>query len=160
MDRLAARIAFGVLTLTTVGAPLSLSAGAGAATPAGIAARSAITGTLPVGAPKSPAEATAATYVVRPGDGLWEIAGDHLGDGADWTTLAALNLGRDMGGGARFVDPDQLRAGWRLRLPAEARRTGEPAARADRTDHPLNPEPAGHLPELIALGLARWPAPR
>ncbi len=153
MDRLAARIAFGVLTLTTVGAPLSLSAGAGASTPAGIAPHTAITGTLPVGAPKSPAEAAAATYVVRPGDGLWEIADDRLGDGADWTALAALNLGRDMGSGTRFVDPDQLRAGWRLRLPAEARRAGETAARGDRTDHPSRPEPAGHLPELIALGL-------
>jgi DNA-binding SARP family transcriptional activator len=153
MDRLAARIAFGVLTLTTVGAPLSLSTGAGASTPAGVAPRSAITGTLTVGAPKSPGEAAAATYVVRPGEGLWEIADDRLGDGADWMALAALNLGRDMGGGTRFVDPDQLRAGWRLRLPAEARRPGEPAAPADRSDHPTHPQPAGHLPELVALGL-------
>ena len=153
MDRLAARIAFGVLMLTTSGAPLSLSGGAGASTPAGGAARTAITSMLPVGAPKSPAEASAATYVVRSGDGLWGIADDRLGDGADWTTLAALNLGRDMGDGTRFVDPDQLRAGWRLRLPAEARRTGERAARADRTDRPPHPEPAGHLPELISLGL-------
>jgi DNA-binding SARP family transcriptional activator len=156
MDRLAARIAFGVLTLTTVGAPLSLPTGAGASTPAGIAPQSAVTGTLTAGAPKSPGEAAAATYVVRAGEGLWEIAEDRLGDGADWTTLAALNLGRDMGGGTRFVDPDQLRAGWRLRLPAEARRAGEPAApadRTDRTDHPSHPQPAGHLPELIALGL-------
>ena len=152
MDRLAARIAFGVLTLTSVGAPLSLSAGAGASTPSGIAPETAITHTLPLGAPKSPAVASAATYVVRPGDGLWEIAEDRLGDGADWTTLAALNLGRDMGGGTRFVDPDQLRAGWHLRLPTDARRDGGHAARADRTDPPPHPEPAGHLPELIALG--------
>jgi DNA-binding SARP family transcriptional activator len=153
MDRLAARIAFGVLALTSVSAPLSLSTGAGASTPSGVAPRTAITSTLPVGAPKSPTETSAATYVVRPGDGLWEIADDRLGDGADWTALAALNLGRDMGGGTRFVDPDQLRAGWHLRLPAEAQRAGEPAARAHRTDHPLHTEPAGHLPELIALGL-------
>ena len=153
MDRLAARIAFGVLALTSVGAPFSLSAGAGGSTPSGVAPRTAITSTLQVGAPESPTEASAATHVVRPGDGLWEIADDRLGDGADWTALAALNLGRDMGDGTRFVDPDQLRAGWRLRLPAEAQRGGEPAARADRTDHPLHPEPPGHLPELIALGL-------
>ncbi len=35
LDRLAARIAFGVLALTTLGAPLSLAAGAGASTPVG-----------------------------------------------------------------------------------------------------------------------------
>ena len=78
---------------------------------------------------------------------------DRLGDGADWTMLAALNLGRDMGGGARFVDPDQLRTGWRLRLPEEARRgrrrhapPARPPIRCARTG-------AGHLPELVALGL-------
>ena len=88
---------------------------------------------------------------MRPGDTLWGIADDLLGDGADWTSLAALNLGRDVGGGARFVDPDQLREGWRLRLPAEThRRDGEHA----RTSHALpHPEQSAHLPELLALGL-------
>ena len=85
------------------------------------------------------------------GDTLWSIADDALGDGADWTSLAALNLGRDVGGGARFVDPDHLRAGWRLRLPAEARHPD------DATGHTEHRAPPGsrrdHLPELIALGL-------
>ncbi len=153
LDRVAARIAFGVLTLTTVGAPLTLSSGAGASTPAGNASHAAISTTLPVGTPNLPPAASAATYSVRPGDTLWRIADDRLGDGADWTMLAALNLGRDMGGGARFVDPDHLRAGWRLRLPAEARRDDADPARSTRAGHPSHPEPVGHLPELVALGL-------
>ena len=58
-----------------------------------------------------------------------------------------------MGGGTRFVDPDQLRAGWHLRLPPEAQHAGAHRERAHRTDHPAHPEPAGHLPELMVLGL-------
>ncbi len=96
---------------------------------------------------------------MQPGDTLWRIADDLLGDGADWTSLAALNLGRDLGGGARFVDPDRLREGWRLRLPADVDRpAGDDAARggtthARRATEAARPEPDGHLPELIALGL-------
>ena len=106
----------------------------------------------PAGAPSRPRPG--ATYAVQPGDTLWSIADDRLGDGADWTALAALNLGRDHGGGgARFVDPDQLRAGWRLRLPR--RPAPVDAAPASRTppDGATAAEPAGHLPELVALGL-------
>ena len=78
----------------------------------------------------------AASYAVQPGDTLWHIADEHLGDGADWTMLAALDLGRDMGGGMRFVDPDQLGAGWHLRLPADAR--------ASAPDTPPAPARPGH----------------
>ncbi len=148
MDRLAARIAFGVLALTAVGGPLGLTAGAGASTPVAGAPGAAITAPRPV----APA-AAASTYAVQPGDTLWHIADDHLGDGADWTMLAALNLGRDMGGGMRFVDPDQLGAGWHLRLPADARASAPDAPRADPTTHTARREGPGHLPELVALGL-------
>ena len=161
LDRLAARIAFGVLACTTFGAPLALSANAGASAPRALSSRSAMTATFQGMAPSLPPASTSAsasasasnrTYAVRPGDSLWGIADDILGDGADWTTLAALNLGRDIGGGARFVDPDQLREGWHLRVPAEVARNGDEAARAGTTAA-SHREPAGHLPELIALGL-------
>lgn len=153
LDRMATRIAFGVLTLTTVGAPLTLAAGAGASTPAGSGSHPAITTNLAAGAANVPPAVSVATYSVRPGDTLWQIADDRLGDGADWTMLAALNLGRDMGGGARFVDPDHLRAGWHLRLPPEARRSDADPAAGAGAGHPSHREPVGHLPELVALGL-------
>ena len=153
LDRVAARIAFGVLTLTTIGAPLTLSAGAGASTPVDNGSHAVLATNLPVGAANLAPAVSAATYSVRPGDTLWRIAEDRLGDGADWTMLAALNLGGDMGGGARFVDPDHLRAGWHLRLPAEARRGDADPGPAARAGHPAHPSPVGHLPELVALGL-------
>ena len=148
LDRLAARIAFGVLALTSIGTPLSLAAaaGAGASSPAANGPGSSLSAPLPSGAVASPAPRPARTYAVRQGDSLWGIAHDALGDGADWTSLAALNLGRDVGGGSRFVDPDQLREGWRLRLPAEAHDR-------ERSRTSPHPQPPGHLPELLALGL-------
>jgi DNA-binding SARP family transcriptional activator/LysM repeat protein len=154
MDRIAARIAFGVLALSTMGAPLALSAGAGASAPAGNGPGAAIaTRPAPAVSTPPPAAPAATTYAVRPGDTLWGIADDRLGDGADWTMLAALNLGRDMGSGTRFVDPDQLRPGWHLRLPEEARRAHAGAPHTDPRVHPVRAHGAGHLPELVALGL-------
>ena len=102
--------------------------------------------------PRRPVAAATATYAVQPGDTLWRIADDRLGDGADWTMLAALNLGRDMGTAMRFVDPDQLRAGWHLRLPADVGATARDPPRAGPSTHAARREPGGHLPELVALG--------
>ena len=87
---------------------------------------------------------TPETLEVRQGDTLWGIAQARLDDGADWTALAALNLGRDMAPGTRFIDPDHVRVRWTLRLPAHVGRVhGGPAP----------PDSGGHLPELVALGL-------
>jgi DNA-binding SARP family transcriptional activator len=152
LDRIAARIAVGVLALTTAGTPLVLASGAGAATATpsfvAVATQPVAPATLPTAAP-----APTAVHIVQPGEGLWRIADARLGDGADWMQIAALNLGRDMGSDQRFVDPDHVVAGWRLRLPAEAANH-----RADHGDPP-HPEarsrPSGapdRLPELVALG--------
>jgi len=152
MDRIAARIAMGVITLTSVGAPLVLSSGADATTlqPSGQVGVG-----LPA-APNRPASERAvarATHVVQPGDTLWRIADERLGDGADWTAIAALNLGRTMAEGTRFVDPDQIRAGWRLHLPLAAGATGEQRSPQDTRPGGGLARPGDHLPELAALGL-------
>lgn len=155
LDRVAARIAFGVLALTSLGAPLSLAAGA-ASPPAGHAPGTSLTAAVPVGTLGAAVAVSGPTYAVQRGDTLWRIADEVLGDGADWTSLAALNLGHDVGGGARFVDPDRLREGWRLRLPPDA---GRPSGDRDSDTYTRptakgpHSEPDGHLPELIALGL-------
>lgn len=56
-------------------------------------------------------------YRVREGDTLWSIAGTLLGDETRWPELWRSNAGRLMGDGSRFLDPDLLHPGWRLRLP-------------------------------------------
>ena len=152
VDRIAARIAVGVLALTGVGAPLALPSGAGATVaapqPAGMVVTAQTLSTVPHTPPLSP---DTATYAVRPGDTLWTIADVQRADGADWMALAALNLGREMGGGTRFVDPDHVRAGWSLVLPADARAPGQ-RRHSGRTSAPPQGQ-AGHLPELVALGM-------
>jgi DNA-binding SARP family transcriptional activator len=144
LDRVAARIAIGVLALTSAGAGASvvLASGAGAATPASTSV--VVAAAAPVNHDDDHERSSAVVHTVRPGESLWQIADDRLGDGADWMQVAALNLGHDMGGGQRFVDPDQVRAGWRLRLPAEARHHDAGRSTGRSPDR---------LPELVALGV-------
>ena len=128
-DRVAARIAAGVLALVAFGAPLSVSAGAGAGASGpqrtvtvgrDVPTASPALASAPAAAP-SAASVTPATglysYVVRPGDSLWSIATALLGDGDDWPAIAAVNLGRTMADGLQFVDPNTIHAGWTLLMP-------------------------------------------
>ncbi len=150
MDRLAARIAVGVLALTTIGPPVALSSSAGASPPPTmhVAGRG-----TPLTQRSSPGVHTLATttHAVQPGDTLWSIADDDMADGADWTAIAALNLGRDMADGTRFVDPDHIRPGWQLRVPLAAAAPERAASGHSRTGGSAHSDE--HLPELIALGL-------
>ncbi len=154
LDRVAARIAVGVLALTTAGTPLVLASGAGAATaatPSVVAVAVQPAAAAAASTSRAPVPAPAPIHTVQSGEGLWRIADARLGDGADWMQIAALNLGRDMGGGQRFVDPDHLVAGWRLHLPAEA---AEQRAHHE-VPRPARARPAGapdRLPELLVLG--------
>jgi DNA-binding SARP family transcriptional activator len=182
-ERIAARLAAGVLTLTALAAPVALTATAGAATTAP-RTESVVPGTsaLPAHAPAPVPVPT--TYVVRPGDSLWSIADAQLGDGSDWPAIAALNLGRMMPDGLRFVDPSRIYAGWTLLMPAPpttdisgpalppdpvAPSAAPPAAPTETpavpvsyqraftvTPHHAKPDaraPASGLPELAALGI-------
>ena len=159
LDRVAARIAFGVLALTSFGTPLSLATGAGASAPAAHWPSSSVVAALPRATEMVPSTVSATTYTVRPGDTLWQIASDLLGDGADWTSLATLNLGRDLGGGTHFVDPDQLKTGWRLRLPADARRpTVHRVGDGDGDSRPPKPH-RGISQNWLRSVWAPWPAP-
>jgi len=67
--------------------------------------------------PRAPAGPVAPVYVVKPGDTLWRIAARTLGDPFRWKDVWRTNAGRKMADGSRFVDPDLIRPGWRLRLP-------------------------------------------
>jgi DNA-binding SARP family transcriptional activator len=139
IDRLAARIAVGVLALTSVGAPLAITSAAGAesisSAHAAVAARLVGPDLLSIAVTDERAERVPVTHfddvaelahIVRPGETLWSIADARSGDGADWTSIAALNLGLDMPHGDRFIDPDHLRPGWHLRLPPDNYRHSPP----------------------------------
>jgi DNA-binding SARP family transcriptional activator len=135
-DRIAARMAAGILTLSALGVPLAgvIGSSSAGATPATVSAvvdhpvDSGPTTTGPSGALVVATHAT--TYVVQPGDSLWSIAEKLWGDGGDWPTLAQINLGRTMANGLHFVDPNLIEPGWALLLPAADVSDGPPAAAA------------------------------
>ena len=63
---------------------------------------------------------------VARGDTLWSLAEEHLGDGTQWTAIAAANRGRSMTDGSTFTSADFIRPGWTLLIPA--RDADQPAA--------------------------------
>lgn len=125
-DRVAARIATGVLIVIALGGPLTLTSAAGASRAVGtsITARDVIPASAPAQTSLVPGTdaplSSATTYVVRSGDSLWSIADAELGAGDDWPSIAALNLGRLMPGGLRMLDPNRIYAGWTLQMPTTA----------------------------------------
>lgn len=66
--------------------------------------------------PASPASGNG-THTVEPGDTLWDIAGEHLGDPARYPEIVALNQDVPQPGGGTLTDPDLIRPGWLLTLP-------------------------------------------
>ncbi|SDL17210.1 LysM peptidoglycan-binding domain-containing protein [Tessaracoccus oleiagri] len=81
---------------------------------------------------------------VTAGDSLWALAERHLGDARRWPEIHALNA--DL-----ISDPDHLRTGWRLLLPAwqpESAAPSQPAAPAQ----PATPAPdASESPTDVPL---------
>ena len=64
-----------------------------------------------------PADARS-TVIVQPGDTLTGLAAEHLGTAARATELYNGNTATPQPGGAVLTDPDEIRPGWMLRLPA------------------------------------------
>jgi len=58
--------------------------------------------------------------VVAPGDTLWDVAAEHLGDGSRYPEIVALNAGVPQPDGDTLTNPDLIRPGWILTLPSAA----------------------------------------
>ncbi|WP_432958175.1 hypothetical protein [Micromonospora haikouensis] len=120
----------------------------------------------PAGAAPSPgAAATGRYYVVGPPvagqrEYLYQIAARTLGSGDRYLEIFDLNRDRPQPDGGRLTDPAELRPGWVLELPADARGPGVRAGAVPTvaaTATPARPDPApprrsGHL--AGAAGLA------
>jgi nucleoid-associated protein YgaU/DNA-binding SARP family transcriptional activator len=70
---------------------------------------------IPVASP--PAAPARSTVTVAPGDSLWQIAADDLGDGHRYGEVFDLNAGRPQPDGHTLTEPSLIRPGWRLELP-------------------------------------------
>lgn len=126
------------------------------AIPAGILASGVAV--APTAAP-SVAEATT-THVVRPGDTLWDLAGDHLGNPLRWRELFDANRGTVQPDGRRLEDPGLLRPGWQISLPKPPAPPAQPVSTDPVPPPPANegPAPASAAPATAATQLTD-PAP-
>lgn len=98
---------------------------------------------LPAPAAATPHPAAPVIHEVVPGDTLWEIAEAHLGDGDQYAQIAHLNTGVVQRDGETLIDPDLIRPGWRLAIPA-------PAPAGSAPGEP-GPAPAGPTPDAAPL---------
>ncbi|MGW2092387.1 LysM peptidoglycan-binding domain-containing protein [Promicromonospora sukumoe] len=104
-------------TGTVVTAPVSSEA-AGPVVGASGATAGAVAGSTEKNAGAD--EAPQPTYVVQPGDSLWRIAEQTLGDGARFKQIADLNYGVPQADGSALDAGNWIEPGWVLLLPAEA----------------------------------------
>jgi LysM repeat protein len=78
-----------------------------------------------------PATSTAPTlprYTVVPGDSLWRIAQEQLGDGNRYHEIANLNYGDVQADGRTLTRDHWIRPGWILTLPDDAARARVPGS--------------------------------
>ncbi|GLZ78311.1 hypothetical protein Afil01_31180 [Actinorhabdospora filicis] len=88
----------------------------------------------------SPVRGESGVHLVRAGESLWSIAGERLGDPWRWGEIWDLNRDAAQGDGRRFDDPDLIRPGWTLRLPASTAPVEE--IPEPRVPDPVTPAPS------------------
>jgi DNA-binding SARP family transcriptional activator len=82
------------------------------------------------------------TCAVRPGDTLWDIAREWLGDPHRWPEIYRLNAGhRFPAVGGTLTDPDLIYPGWRLTLPDDAHPPGTGTGTGTGTGQQATPPP-------------------
>ena len=74
----------------------------------------------------TPAQAGAKDVRVQPGDTLWDIEERVTGSGPNWAAGWEANKGRAEPGAEHFTDPNLIRPGWTLSIPAGDATTSPP----------------------------------
>ena len=98
------------------------------------------------------------THTVEPGDTLWDIAGEHLGNPARYPEIVALNQGVPQPGRGALTDPDLIRPGWLLTLPVPdvpGSQAAPAAAPPAASSAELPKAPPSETPDVVTGDAAR-----
>jgi len=93
----------------------------------------------------APAPAMPRRYTVKPRDTLWGIADRELGDPFRWHDIYRRNQDRLQPDGGALTDPDLIRPGWTLELPASTA-SSQPGAVQAPAPTPPQPAPPAQTP--------------
>ncbi|MEU1623130.1 LysM peptidoglycan-binding domain-containing protein [Streptomyces sp. NPDC005722] len=100
-----------------------------------------------------------ASYTVRPGDTLSQIAEDELGDADRYPAIFRLNRGEDQPGGRHFTDPDLIYPGQHLDLPNPDAPATAAGPQQDNREHSRNrTPPSGNIDVPSGLDRAAGPS--
>ena len=128
-------------SITPTGARVAATAPAVAGTTSLSTAHAALGGTTAATTPRE------SVHTVKPGESLYSIAKEDLGDGNEWPQLYKLNAGVAQADGDKLTDPDLIRPDWKIRITAPAPATASPAP---HTEAPAPPAPKAPAPATAA----------
>lgn len=126
-------------SITPTGARVAATAPSVAGTTSLYAAHAALDTTTTATTPRE------SVHTVKPGESLYSIAKEDLGDGNDWPQLYKLNAGVAQADGDKLTNPDLIRPDWKIRIPAPATASTEAPARPA----PELPAPATAAPSTL-----------
>jgi len=131
-------------SITPTGARVAATAPSVAGTTSLYAAHAALGTTTTATTPRE------SVHTVKPGESLYSIAKEDLGDGNEWPQLYKLNEGVVQADGDKLTNPDLIRPDWTIRITPTAASsvaptTGTPAT---TTHVPATPAPATPAPAL------------
>jgi nucleoid-associated protein YgaU len=96
---------------------------------------------------------------VAEADTAWDLAATHLGDPARWPELFDANRDRPQADGTTWSDPDVLRVGWQLTVPAAPRPTASPQPGHSGTDDASDAATPPQEADLDPSGAPTAPGP-
>lgn len=85
--------------------------------------------------------AEAVEVVVEPGDTLWGIAEEELGDGTKYPEVYEASRDTEQPGGARLTDPDLIYPGWTVTVPGAGESATDSGTEGERADDAAQPSP-------------------
>ncbi|MGQ4519106.1 LysM peptidoglycan-binding domain-containing protein [Dermabacteraceae bacterium CCM 9520] len=85
---------------------------------------------------------------VQEGESIYSLAKQHLGSADKWEAILDASTDFTQPNGAKLTDPDQVKAGWKLRIP-QAAQPGTPASTEAETATPAPAEAAPSEAEAL-----------